>query len=119
MSRLDEIRTAEEYRAAACRAMSESDLYEQIREVALLAGWMIYHTHDSRRSYAGFPDVTLCRASTLWFLELKREGGRVTATQKEWIDALQEVAGVRAAVIYPRDLDRLRDLLVAEPEDSR
>ena len=114
-TRLQRMRSTEEYQQALWRAMTERQLYEAVHKTAVLSGWLIYHTHDSRRSYAGYPDVSLCRAGRLWFMELKREGQRPTTKQKEWIDALNDVPGVSAAVIYPHDLDRLVDLLTGDP----
>jgi hypothetical protein len=78
---------AADYRAT----MLEDELQEQIRKLARTFGWKYYHTHNSRRSPEGFPDVVLVRAGVLIFAELKREGLNPTRAQKSWIDALGEV----------------------------
>lgn len=61
-------------------------------DCAELYGWRGYHTHDSRRSAAGFPDVTLVRVDPLLvelpeliFAELKTDdaGRRATLADLE------------------------------------
>ena len=39
----------------------EADFQAQVVKLALLLGWKVYHTHDSRRSREGFPDLILIR----------------------------------------------------------
>ena len=67
---------------------SEKAFQSAVIEYAQLNGWLVYHTHDSRRSEVGFPDLVLCRAPRIVFAELKSEGGRLTDTQREWLDEL-------------------------------
>lgn len=59
---------------------------------AQLRGWMHYHTHDSRRSAEGFPDLVLVRGDQLIFAELKSEKGKTTPAQDTWLMALENVA---------------------------
>ncbi len=68
-------------------ALSERAFQRQIVQLAELMGWRTYHTYDSRRSNPGFPDLVLVRAPRVIFAELKRQRGRVTAAQTEWVDA--------------------------------
>lgn len=70
----------------------ECDFQDQVVQLAQLQGWRVYHPFDSRRSVAGFPDLTLVRGSELIFAELKTDTGRVRAEQLDWIDALRTVA---------------------------
>jgi hypothetical protein len=42
-------------------AIREADFQATIVETARTLGWLIYHTHDSRRSSPGFPDLVLVR----------------------------------------------------------
>ena len=37
----------------------EKDFMDKLLGAAVPAGWMVYHTYDSRRSTAGFPDLVL------------------------------------------------------------
>lgn len=71
-------------------AMTEREFMALILSAAGLLGWMTYHTFDSRRSVAGFPDLTLVHPATgrLLFAELKTERGRLTGEQQRWIAAL-------------------------------
>ena len=84
--------------------MLEGELQRQVIELAQLLGWLCYHTHDSRRSAPGFPDLVLVHEQTgaLVFAELKSNSGRVTPEQDRWLTAL----GRRhiAEVWRPRDL---------------
>jgi len=82
-------------------AISERDWQNQVRELALLHGWLIYHTHDSRRSDPGFPDLVLVRERVV-YAELKREKGKLTAEQKAWRYSLNG-AGAETYVWRPSD----------------
>jgi hypothetical protein len=44
---------------------SEAALQALVVGVAQLYGWAHYHTHDSRRSDEGWPDLVLCRPPRL------------------------------------------------------
>lgn len=93
-------------KAPSAPEISESQFQSQVIELATLLGFtLIYHTHDSRRSPSGFPDLVLVsghRAAVL-FRELKKESGRVSGTQKDWIAGLQS-AGQDAGVWRPSDM---------------
>lgn len=94
---------AADYLAAQARAMTEKALLEQVRRAAAVLGLACYHTHDSRRSEPGFPDVVLVgRRGVLW-RELKTERGRLTAPQQVWLDRLA-TTGQDARVWRPSDL---------------
>lgn len=85
--------------------MKEKDLLAAVRQIAQLRGWLCYHTHDSRRSEPGFPDLVLShpRTGELLFVELKSRVGKATAPQQEWLAALGR-GGHRAVVWRPADL---------------
>ena len=74
-----------ERHAANGVAVKEANFQATVIELAELHGWRVYHTHDSRRSQPGFPDLTLVRRYRLIFAELKREGGKLTAEQTAWL----------------------------------
>ena len=89
---------AAEYFACA----SEKDLMQMLMDAAMVNQWAIYHTHDSRRSDPGFPDLVLVKNGVLLFFELKQQKGRVSVHQQAWIDALSAVGfNVRAAIVRP------------------
>lgn len=82
-------------------SMSEADLQSA---VLALCRWMklrAYHTHDSRRSEPGFPDLVIAGPKGHLFRELKTAGGKVSKPQHEWAQALQASADV--AVWRPAD----------------
>lgn len=68
--------------------LTERQLSDAVRDLAIRLGWACYHTFDSRRSQAGFPDWVLVRGSRLLFIELKSEKGRVSDAQANWLLAL-------------------------------
>ena len=74
--------------------MSEAELQSAVLELARYLGWLCYHTHDSRHSAAGFPDLVMVRDTRLIFAELKSENGRVKVEQWAWLDALNTCAEV-------------------------
>ena len=67
--------------------MSEAQLSNAVRELALLLGWRGYHTFDSRRSDPGFPDWVFVRDRVL-YAELKAVRGVLSPGQVAWRDAL-------------------------------
>lgn len=77
--------------------LSESDLQQRIIDRAKALGWLVYHTYDSRRSTAGFPDLVLARSEHVIFVEVKSEKGRLTQAQVEWLRAL----GIRDPLFEP------------------
>ncbi len=92
--------------------MTEQDLQRLVIDAARVGGWRWYHTHDSRRSAPGFPDVVLVRAPELLFVELKSERGRIRPEQSDWLDALA-ACGAEAAIVRPADADDLVARLLA------
>ncbi len=70
----------------------EEDYLTQILELAHLRGWLCYHTRDSRRSNAGFPDLVMVRDGRIIIAEVKRQRGRLDAQQEAWITGLMAVA---------------------------
>lgn len=68
----------------------EDEWQAQVIRWAQRAGWKTYHTFDSRRSTAGFPDCVFVRPLTgeIVYAELKAEHGKVSSAQQWWIDAL-------------------------------
>lgn len=77
--------------------------------VARMYGFKTYHTLRSKGSEAGFPDWVLVRERVV-YLELKRERGRLSPAQREWLRALLD-GGAEAYVVRPRDLDALVNVL--------
>lgn len=75
------------------RGMSEATLQRNILSLATVTlDWLGYHTHDSRRSQPGFPDLVLvsARQKRVLFTELKTERGRQSINQQQWERELRE-----------------------------
>lgn len=83
-------------------SMSEKQFQDHVVAMAKRLGWLTYHTHDSRRSAPGFPDLVMVRGTVL-YRELKAANGVVSNHQDVWLRALR-VAGVDADVWKPKDL---------------
>ena len=83
--------------------VTEKQFMRLVLDCARLHGWLGYHTHDSRRSARGFPDLVLTRGGRLVVAELKRRDGRLTPVQEQWLIALRRVPGVEVAVWRPED----------------
>ena len=112
------------------RTVSEAAWQKQVEQTLALCGFDLqYHTHDSRRSQAGFPDIVATRETngfyTLLFVELKRETGQATTDQYRWLDDLSMIAalinrmpGLKVRMIVdlwrPSDAERLWNLLQEE-----
>ena len=69
--------------------MTEKQFQSHIVHFAKTRGWLVYHTHDSRRSEPGFPDLVLVRGRVL-FRELKTDKGKISPAQKEWAASLEQ-----------------------------
>ena len=83
--------------------MTEAQFQRQVIELAELYGWLVYHTHDSRRSQPGFPDLVLVRDRVL-YRELKTDTGKIRPDQRTWLIRLSE-AGADAEIWRPSEWD--------------
>jgi hypothetical protein len=98
--------------------MSEKAFTTTVINLATMLGWRHYHTHDSRRSDPGWPDLVLARKipaaklilADLVFAELKTETGKVTPAQADWLEMLR-LAGQRVYIWRPSDLERIAEIL--------
>lgn len=93
---------------------SERTFQAAVVRLATACGCRCYHTHDSRRSAAGFPDLVLVRDGVLTFAELKTDTGRVTSEQSEWLESLRAVPGVAVRLWRPNDRAAVVAALTAE-----
>jgi len=83
--------------------LSERDWQRRVVDYATWCGWLSYHTHDSRRSEPGFPDLVLLRRDRCVVAELKSDVGKVTTAQQRWLDAFAVVPGLEVHVWRPAD----------------
>lgn len=83
-------------------ALSEAQWQSWVIELATRTGWWSYHTHDSRRSNPGWPDLTLIRDTEIVYVELKKYNGKVSDAQAH-VMVLLENAGQEVHVWRPQD----------------
>ena len=102
-------------RLRAADVVSETDFQQTVIKMARALGWRVYHTHDSRRSDPGFPDLCMVRDGQLRFMELKSEKGNLTPAQAQWLSAFSWVAahndGIHAGLFRPSDMERIKAML--------
>src|SRR5262245_39926536 len=92
--------------------MSEAAFQTQLASFAKRLGWRHYHTRDSRKSEAGFPDSVLVhRVHGLVIPELKVGDNEPTPDQLGWLEDLRAV-GVRAPVWRPEDWPEIERVLL-------
>jgi len=94
---------------ADSRPRNESHWQQQVTDIAEAAGWHWQHTHDSRRSKPGFPDLVLWRERVI-FVELKAQTGRVSVDQVRVLSELRR-AGAEVYVWKPTDLAEAEEIL--------
>ncbi len=94
---------------------TEKQFEAALVQYAKLAGWRVYHSFDSRRSEAGWPDLSMVRLGRLVFAELKTEKGRLSGAQLGWQEALLRVAysaaNVEVFVWRPSDWSEIESVL--------
>jgi hypothetical protein len=88
---------------------SEKEFQAQVIQLARLLDYMVYHTHDSRKSAKGFPDLVLVKHRII-FAELKIGKKVPTEAQRQWIIALRE-AGAETYVWWPENLPQIGEIL--------
>jgi hypothetical protein len=98
------------------RQISEKAFQAQVLQLAQACGWKYYHPYDSRRSVAGYPDITLVRANRLLLVELKTERGRMSSAQQSWREALLATGKVEYYLWRPRDWNEIVDVLARDKE---
>lgn len=91
-------------------AVTEKDFQSAVEKEAKKNGWLFYHTRDSRKSAAGFPDLVLLRGTTLIVAELKVGDNQPDAAQLEWIEAFRR-AGITTYVWRPADWPEIMRVL--------
>lgn len=92
-------------------SVREKDWMQTVIDAATTLNWMVYHTHDSRRSTPGFPDLILIRDTEMLVIELKTDCGRTSPAQEQWLDAFSGVAGLTVMVCRPTDWPEVEQAL--------
>lgn len=87
--------------------VTEKTFMAQVTQLAEMCGYLVYHTHDSRRSAKGFPDLVIAGRGKLIAAELKVGKNQMTAAQREWLATLRAVPGVVAVEWRPEQFDEI------------
>lgn len=92
-----------------CRLLTERDFQRAYVRAAASVGFRIAHHYDSRFSddgTRGFPDLTVVGHGSLYFIELKRELGKVSDAQLFWRLEIEAADG--EWILYrPSDWDEM------------
>ena len=97
-------------------AESEKAFQQRVIDLAKACGWLCFHPFDSRKSEAGYPDLTMCRkGESPVFAELKSERGRLSKAQAAWINQLRG-AGARVYIWRPSTWNEAVDVLMPHRE---
>lgn len=81
--------------------MNQSVMLGYVRKLVRDLGLISYHTHDSRGSDPGFPDLTIVGRGVI-YRELKPEQGDLSFHQRVWARRLRK-AGESFAIWRPAD----------------
>ncbi|MDA8440464.1 MAG: VRR-NUC domain-containing protein [Propionibacterium sp.] len=95
--------TVTQYLGLVAADMTEAKLLDHVRAAARAMRLRAYHTHDSRRSEPGFPDLVIVGPGGVLYRELKTQKGRVRLEQTAWLDDLTR-AGQNARIWRPIDV---------------
>lgn len=93
------------------RQTTEQQLQRAITDALSVYGWLWFHTHDSRHSPAGFPDIIALKGNRCLVLELKSATGLLTPAQSSWLAAWRHILGAEVHVVRPADLDTILEVL--------
>lgn len=87
--------------------ISEAAFQAAVIRFAKAHAWSVYHTHDSRRSPSGFPDLVCVRDHVCLAWELKSVDGIVTLQQARWLEMLGQVTHIEVGVWRPEDWESI------------
>jgi hypothetical protein len=90
--------------------LTEKQFQALVVSLAKSRGFRVYHTHDSRRSEPGFPDLVIAKPGRMIAAELKVPGGKVSEAQEEWLSLFDSV-GLPNAIWYPEQWSEILDTL--------
>ena len=91
-------------------ALSETKFQSEVIKAARRFGYLCYHTHNSRRSPSGFPDLVLAKNGAVLIAELKTDTAVVDDDdQIKWLHATQ------GAIWRPKHWD----IIVKSLQDGR
>lgn len=93
---------------------NEGIFVNRILTAAREKGWLAYHTHDSRGSAAGFPDLVLVRPPRVVFAECKTDDtvrSKTTTAQDTWLAALAACPAIEQYLWRYQDWSKILEVL--------
>lgn len=93
---------------------TEGIFVNRILTTAREKGWLAYHTHDSRGSAAGFPDIVMVRPPRVVFAECKTDDtarSKTTEAQDTWLAALGACPAVERYLWRYKDWQQILEVL--------
>ena len=109
-------------RAADRKAWTEARLLREVRRAARRNGWADYHAAISMGAPAGFPDLVLVRPPVIIIAELKSARGRLSSSQRAWLERFQQcsVPGrIQTYIWRPNDWTDILRILSGGDNDDR
>jgi hypothetical protein len=94
------------------KVITEKEFSQQVRQLAILKGYKVYHTFLSIYSDVGFPDLVIAKEDKLIFAELKTERGKVSQAQKDWLGVLASTKKCECFIWRPSDWDEVVSILI-------
>ena len=83
--------------------MTEKEFQRLVVDYATLHGWMHYHTHDSRRSTPGFPDLVLVRERIIFAEQrIRRSDSHLHHTRR--VEHIAEIEQPRYHPVIEQDV---------------
>ncbi len=98
--------SADQYRSR----QTEAQFQMAVVDLARALGWEPVHFRQMVGNPAGYPDLTIIRGERVILAELKRENGKVSQRQQEWIDRMAAV-GTTIYVWRPSDWESIEAAL--------
>jgi len=109
-------------RAADRKAWTEARLLREVRKAARRNGWADYHTAISMGAPAGFPDLVLVRPPVIIIAELKSARGRLSSSQRAWLERFQQCSipgRIETYIWRPNDWPDILRILSGRDNDDR
>jgi hypothetical protein len=108
---------------AEAQEWTEAKLQGWVRNTAIALGWLYYHTHRSKHSAAGYPDVSMVSPPSPYgirrhiYAELKRSRKtKPSAQQTKWLNWLSGT-GAEVYLWTPENLQVIADVLTKGPQE--
>jgi len=109
-------------RGADRKAWTEARLLREVRRFARRNGWADYHAAISMGAPAGFPDLVLVRPPVIIFAELKSARGRLSSSQRAWLERFEQcnIPGrIESYIWRPGDWPDIMRILSGGDDDDR